>query len=83
MSFEQLRSLVIELIALEPELEAELEDDPVNEFETQLTTFRPTKSRTSTLDDLIAWLRTAPPPQEASRPKTRRSVTRRGSDTGR
>jgi hypothetical protein len=74
MSFEQLRALVIELIALEPELEAELDDDPVNEFETQPTTFRPAKSRTSTLDDLIAWLRTAPPLQEAPSPKTRRRV---------
>jgi hypothetical protein len=73
MSFEELRSLVVELIELE--LEPDPDDDPVNEFDTELTTFRPTKQRASTLDDLIAWLRTAPPLQpEASRPKTRRRV---------
>jgi hypothetical protein len=71
MSFEELRSLVVELIAAEA---PELEDDPVNEFETQLTTCRPSKPRTSTLDDLIAWLRTAPPPGLEARPKTRRRV---------
>lgn len=69
MSFEELRSLVTELV------EPELDDDAVNEFDTQLTTFRPTKARTSTLDDLIAWLRTAPPPQRpAAAPKTRRRM---------
>jgi hypothetical protein len=70
MSFEELRSLVTELV--EPQLE--LDDDAVNEFDTQLTTFRPTKARTSTLDDLIAWLRTAPPLQSPASPKTRRRM---------
>jgi hypothetical protein len=76
MSYEQLRSLVIELIEpLEPEPEPD--DDPVNEFDTQQTTHRPTKSRASTLDDLIAWLRTAPPPRlDTSRPKPRRRTSR-------
>jgi hypothetical protein len=70
MSFEQLRALVIELIeTLEPEPDPD--DDPASEFETALTTCLPTKSRQSTLDDLIAWLRTAPPP-EPYRPKTRK-----------
>jgi len=69
MSSEELRSLVVELAEPEPD------DDPVAEFDTQLTTFRPTKGRTSTLDDLIAWLRTAPPlAADTSRPKTRRRV---------
>lgn len=73
MSFEELRALVVELVELELELEPD--DDAVNEFDTQLTTFRPAKARTSTLDDLIAWLRTAPsPPREASPPKTRRRM---------
>lgn len=71
MSFEELRALVVELIEVDP---PELEDDPVNEFETQLTTCRPSKPRTSTLDDLIAWLRTAPPAAVEARPKTRRRV---------
>jgi hypothetical protein len=77
MSFEELRSLVTELIESEPRLRADTEDDAVNEFETQLTTFRPTKPRTSTLDDLIAWLRTAPAPAPQPQPvtpKTRRRV---------
>ena len=72
MSYEQLRALVVELIdTLEPEPDPD--DDPVNEFETAKTTFRPGKSRAGTLDDLIAWLRTAPPlPVEALTPKPRR-----------
>ena len=79
MSFEELRSLVTELIESEPRLRADTEDDAVNEFETQLTTFRPSKPRTSTLDDLIAWLRTAPAPApraqvQTSTPKSRRRV---------
>jgi hypothetical protein len=77
MSFEELRSLVVELIESEPRLRADTEDDSVNEFETQLTTFRPTTPRTSTLDDLIAWLRTAPAPSPEAQPvtpKTRRRV---------
>jgi hypothetical protein len=69
MSFEELRSLVTELV------EPELDDDAVDEFDTQLTTFRPTKARTSTLDELIAWLRTAPPLQSpAASPRTRRRM---------
>ena len=69
MSFEELRSLVTELV------EPELDDDAVNEFDTELTTFRPTKTRASTLDDLIAWLRTAPPLHSpAAPPKTRRRM---------
>ena len=77
MSFEELRALVIELVESEPRLRADTEDDALNEFDTQLTTFRPTKPRTSTLDDLIAWLRTAPAPApqaEPVAPKTRRRV---------
>ncbi|MGH2899942.1 MAG: hypothetical protein ACRDMZ_14805 [Solirubrobacteraceae bacterium] len=77
MSFEELRSLVLELIENEPRPRAETEDDAVNEFETQLTTFRPAQQRTSTLDDLIAWLRTAPAPApqgQPAMPKTRRRV---------
>jgi hypothetical protein len=69
MSFEELRSLVTALV------EPELDDDAVDEFDTQLTTFRPTKARTSTLDELIAWLRTAPPLQSpAASPRTRRRM---------
>jgi hypothetical protein len=77
MTYEELRSLVLELIENEPRLRAETEDDAVDEFETQVTTFRPTESRTSTLDDLIAWLRTAPAPAPQAQPvtlKTRRRV---------
>jgi len=77
MTFEELRSLVLEVIESEPRLRAETEDDAVNEFDSQLTTFRPTKPRTSTLDDLIAWLRTAPAPAPQAQPvtpKTRRRV---------
>jgi hypothetical protein len=71
MSYEELRSLVVELI------EPDADDDPVNEFETQLTTFQPSKPRTSTLDQLIAWLKAAPPqPNEASGPNTRRAAER-------
>lgn len=71
MTFEELRALMVELIEADP---PELEDDPVNEFETQLTTFQPSKPRTSTLDQLVAWLKTAPPPAVEARPKTRRRV---------
>ena len=71
MTFEELRALMVELIEADP---PELEDDPVNEFETQLTTFQPSKPRTSTLDQLVAWLKTAPPPAVEVRPKTRRRV---------
>lgn len=77
MSFEELRALVLELIENEPRLRAETEDDAVNEFDTQLTTFRPATSRTSTLDELIVWLRTAPAPAPQAQPvmpKTRRRV---------
>jgi hypothetical protein len=79
MSFEELRALVLELIESEPRLRAEAEDDAVNEFDTQLTTFKPSTPRTSTLDELIAWLRTAPAPQshaqaQAPTPKPRRRV---------
>jgi hypothetical protein len=48
MPFEQLRKLVVALI--------EADDDPVGEFDTQLTTHRPSLSRVSTLDQLIAAL---------------------------
>jgi hypothetical protein len=70
MSFEELRSLVVEL------MEPEAEDDPVTEFDTQVTTFQPAKPRTSTLDQLITWLKAAPrlPSDASSRPKTRRGV---------
>ncbi|HEY0985487.1 MAG TPA: hypothetical protein VGD80_00495 [Kofleriaceae bacterium] len=69
MSFEELRSLVTELV------EPALDDDAVDEFDTQLTTFRPTKARTSTLDELIAWLRSAPPLHSpAASPRTRRRM---------
>lgn len=67
MPFEQLRSLVVSLVEAE-------EDDPVNEFETQVTTFQP-KARTSTLDDLVAWLKAnAPPTKEGTLPRTRRRL---------
>jgi hypothetical protein len=81
MSFEELRALIIELVEAEPRLraEAEAEADAVNEFDTQLTTCRPSTPRTSTLDELVAWLRTAPTPQAraqtpAPTPKPRRRV---------
>jgi hypothetical protein len=71
MTFEELRPLVVELIEAEA---AEVEDDPIDEFETQLTPRLPSKPRTSTLDDLIAWLRASPPLAVEARPKTRRRV---------
>jgi hypothetical protein len=77
MSHEEIRSLVLELIENEPRLRADTEDDALNEFDSQLTTFRPPAPRTSTLDDLIAWLRTAPSPAPQAlpmTPKTRRRV---------
>jgi hypothetical protein len=84
MSVDELRSLVLELIENEPGARAEIEnenededDDALDEFDTQLTTCRPSKPRTSTLDELIAWLRTAPTPTpqvQALSPKTRRRV---------
>jgi hypothetical protein len=48
MPFAQKRALVISLTEPEP-------DDPVTEFDAQRTTFR--GPRTSTLDQLIAFLR--------------------------
>jgi hypothetical protein len=66
MSFEELRELVMALIEPPPEPQ----DDPANEFDTQLTTCRPSTPRTSTLDDLIAWLRTAPTPAPQAQPTT-------------
>jgi hypothetical protein len=77
MSFEELRSLIVELIESEPRLRADTEDDAVDEFDSQLTTFRPSKPRTSTLDELIAWLRNAPAPAPQAQsvtPKSRRRV---------
>ena len=71
MPFEELRSLVVELV------EPDVDDDPVNEFDTQLTTCQPSAPRTSTLDQLIAWLKAAPSlPNKASRPRTHRGVER-------
>jgi len=54
MPFALRRAPVISLTEPEPESEPEL-DDPVTEFDTQLTTYR--GPRTSTLDQLIAFLR--------------------------
>jgi hypothetical protein len=73
MSFEELRALVMALIEPQPEPQ----DDAVNEFDTQLTTFKPTTPRTSTLDDLVAWLRTSPTPAPQAPPPTPK--TRRGA----
>jgi hypothetical protein len=71
MSYEELHSLVVELVEPDPD------DDPVTEFETQLTTCQPSKPRTSTLDQLIAWLKAAPPPpNDASRPNMHRGAER-------
>jgi hypothetical protein len=50
MPFALKRALVISLTEAEPK-----PDDPVTEFDTQLTTYR--GPRTSTLDQLIAFLR--------------------------
>jgi hypothetical protein len=54
--FEQLRQLVVSLIEPEPAPPPGSDDDPVAEFDTQATTCRP-GPRTSTLDQLIAFLR--------------------------
>lgn len=51
MPFDQLRSLVVSLIEPEPEPG----DDPASEFDSRGTTYR--GPRTSTLDQLIAFLR--------------------------
>jgi hypothetical protein len=69
MTFEELRSLGVEVTEAEC---AEVEDDSVDAFDTQLTPCLPSKPRASTLDDLIDWLRTAPPLAVEVRPKTRR-----------
>jgi hypothetical protein len=72
MPFEQLRSLVVSLISTE----SGDDGDPVAEFETQQTTCLP-GPRTSTLDQLIAWLKAAPSlPNKPSRPRTHREVER-------
>lgn len=53
MPFDQLRALVVAVI--EAGDEADDDDDPVAEFETQPTTYRPTRraGRATTLDDVI------------------------------
>jgi hypothetical protein len=71
MTFEELRSLIVKLV------EPDVDDVPVNEFDTQLTTCEPPAPRTSTLDQLIAWLKAVPTlPNKASRPRTHRGVER-------
>ena len=54
--FEQLRTLVVSLIEPERAPPPGPDDDPATEFDTQATTCRP-GPRTSTLDQLIAFLR--------------------------
>jgi hypothetical protein len=55
MPFDQLRSLVVSLVEPEPEPEPGPGDDPASEFDSRGTTYR--GPRTSTLDQLIAFLR--------------------------
>ena len=54
MPFDQLRALVVAVIEAGDEADDD-DDDPVAEFETQPTTYRPTRraGRATTLDDVI------------------------------
>lgn len=84
MPYAQLRSLVILLIELEDEDEDEDRDedrdedgdlDPMAEFEAQPTIHVRRTPRASTLDELIASLRSQPPPPpQMPRTRTRRRV---------
>jgi len=55
MPFDQLRALVVAVIEAGDDAGTDADDDPVAEFETQPTTYRPTRraARATTLDDVI------------------------------
>jgi hypothetical protein len=55
MPFDQLRTLVMAVIdADDGSVDADADDDPAAEFETQPTTYRPTRAkRATTLDEVI------------------------------